>query len=128
MNIKEATKYNKYEVEVLLKLSKNEEFRLERVFDVYKKQGAKHFYYNLLNTVKFPERVANSAFTTYHTNAEEPWTVISYRHYGRIDLWWLIASINNITDTFSILPAGTKLMIPTGPAVRVIIDEIKSKL
>lgn len=128
MTTEEATKYNKYEVEVLLKLSSDEEFKLERIFDVYKKSGTKHFYYNLLNTVKFPERVNNSMYTTYHTNALEPWTVISYRHYGRIDLWWLIASINQITDTFTPLPAGTKLMIPTGPVVRMIIDEIKTNL
>ena len=28
----EAIKYNKYEVELLLKLSKNQEFKLERIF------------------------------------------------------------------------------------------------
>jgi hypothetical protein len=124
----EATKYNKFEVEVLLKLSGDQEFKLERAFDVYKKSGAKHYYYNLLNTVKFPERINKSLYTIYNTNAQEPWTVISYRHYGRIDLWWLIACINKISDTFTPLPAGTKLMIPTGPAVRTIIDEIKTKL
>ena len=124
----EAIKYNKYEVELLLKLTKDQEFKLERIFDVYKQHGGKHFYYNLLNTIKFPDSITNTAYTVYSTNVEETWTVISYKHYGRIDLWWLIASINNIQDTFTPPEPGTKLMIPTGPAVRAIVDEIKTKI
>ena len=128
MSVEEAVKYNKYEVEVLLKLSKDQEFKLERVFDVYKQSGSKHFYYNLLNTIRFPNNINKTAYSVYHVMANETWTVISFKHYGRIDLWWLIASINQIQDTFTPLEPGTRLMIPTGAAVRVIIDEIKTKI
>jgi hypothetical protein len=124
----EAIKYNKYEVELLLKLSKNQEFKLERIFDVYKQQGSKHFYYNLFNTIKFPENIDSSAFDTYYTVSEEPWTVISYKHFGRIDLWWLIACINKIKNTFILPEPGTRLLIPTGQMIRIIIDEIKLKI
>lgn len=124
----EATKYNKYEVGALLNLSKDQEFKLERVFDIYKQNGGKYFYYNLLNTVRFPDTLAKNAFTTYHVKEAETWTVISYKHYTRIDLWWLIAAVNQIDDTFTPLPTGTKIMIPTPGAVRIIVDEIKSKI
>lgn len=124
----EAIKYDKYEVEVLLKLSKNQEFNLERIFDVYKQQGAKHFYYNLFNTIKFPDDMITGGFDTYYTKSEEPWTVISYKHFGRIDLWWLIACINKIKNTFLLPEPGTRLLIPNGQMVRAIIDEIKLKI
>jgi hypothetical protein len=124
----EAIKYNKYEVAVLLKLSKNQEFNLDRIFDVYKQQGGKHFYYNLFNTIKFPDEMVSGGFDVYYTKSEEPWTVISYKHFGRIDLWWLIACINKIKNTFLLPEPGTRLLIPTGQMVRAIIDEIKLKI
>ena len=124
----EATKYNKYEVAALLNFSRDQEFKLERVFDVYKQSGGKFFYYNLLNTVRFPSNINKSAYMVYHVKENEPWTNISFKFYTRIDLWWLIAAINQIDDTFTPLPTGTKIMVPTPEAVRVIVDEIKTKI
>lgn len=124
----EPTKYNKYEVQLLLGLDSKSEFKLERIFDVYKQHGGKFFYYDVLNTINFPRDIDSNIYTTYYVLADEPWTVISYKHYGRIDLWWLIACINRIDDTFIPLPAGTKLMIPKPDVVRNIIDEIKTGL
>jgi hypothetical protein len=124
----EAIKYNKYEVEMLLKLSKSQEFKLERIFDVYKQRDSKHFYYNIFNTINFPDDMNTSIFDVYYTKAEEPWTLISYKHFGRIDLWWLIACINKVKNTFILPAAGTRLLIPTGETIRTIIDEIKSKV
>lgn len=124
----EAIKYNKYEVQLLLKLSKDEEFKMERIFDVYKQSDGKYFYYNLFNSVRFPDVIDKNLYTVYHTKPNETWTVLSYKHYGRIDLWWLIASMNRIDDTFAPLENGTKLMIPTPPAVRQIINSIKTRV
>ncbi len=124
----EAIKYDKYEVKALLNLSKDQEFKLERIFDVYKQAQGKYFYYNLFNTVKFPENIDRQLFTTYHTKPNEAWTIISYKHYGRIDLWWMIACLNNIDDTFLPQPPGSKLMVPTPAAVRLFINKIKEKV
>jgi hypothetical protein len=124
----EPTSYNKFEVQTLLNLNAQDEFKLERVFDVYKQHGAKHFYYNILNTVNFPERVTPGAYFTYYTKQGETWTNISYTNYKRIDLWWIIAAMNQIDDTFSEINGGTKLMIPKPEVIRIIIDEIKQKI
>ena len=124
----EAIKYDKYEVASLLQLTKDEQFKLERIFDVYKQQGGKHFYYNMFNSVRFPDSIDKGMYTIYYTKPNETWTLISYRHYGRIDLWWLIASLNKIDDTFTPLYNGTRLMIPTPVAVRTIIDSIKNTI
>jgi hypothetical protein len=126
--MEEAIKYDKYEVESLLQLSKNQEFKLERIFDVYKQSGGKFFYYNIFNSVRFPSPLHQDAYTLYYTKIEDLWTVISFRHYGRIDLWWIVASINGIDNTFIPLPPGTKLMIPTPVAIRSIIDSVRDKL
>ena len=61
----EAVKYNKYEVEILLKLSKDQEFKLERIFDVYKQKGGKHFYHF---TTKY-----KLVYIFYHENNIEVW-------------------------------------------------------
>ena len=124
----EPTFYNRYEVQTLLKLNSQDEFKLERIFDVYKQHGAKHFYYNILNTVNFPERIAPNSYTNHYTKVGETWTNISYTYYKRIDLWWIIAAMNRIDDTFSEIQGGTKLMIPKPEVIRLIIDEIKQKM
>lgn len=122
----EPTKYNKYEVQSLLNLDSKTDFALERIFNVYKQHGAKHFYYNILNRVDFPDNISPTTYTRYHTKPNEVWTLISYKFYARIDLWWLIAAFNKIDDTFRPLTPGTALKIPTPQMVRSIIDDIKA--
>lgn len=120
----EAIKYNRYEAETLLKLTKSDEYKLEKILDVYKQFGTKHFYFNLLNTVRFPEKINSSAYDVHICLAEELWTTISWKHYKRIDLWWLIAAMNGIDNTFIPLESGKKLMIPKPITLRKIIDQI----
>jgi len=124
----EPTKYDKYEVQSLLNLDNKSNFAMERIFNVYKQYGAKHFYYNILNRVDFPENISPSTYTKYHVKPNEPWTLISYKFYARIDLWWIIAAYNKIDDTFTPIPPGTTLMVPTPAMIRVIIDDIKNSV
>jgi len=124
----EPIKYNKYEVQSLLGLDNKSEFKMERIFDMFKQQGSKHFHYNILQKIEFPKEIKTSLYTIYHTKQDEGWTNLSYRFYKRIDLWWMIAGINNVADTFMPLPAGTRLKIPTPAYVRNIIDSIKTQL
>lgn len=124
----EPTKYNKYEVQSLLGLDKDSDFAMERIFNVYKQFGAKHFYYNILNKIDFPNNISPTTYTKYHTRPGETWTLISHKFYNRIDLWWLIATYNKIDNTFSPVEPGTVLKIPLPELVRTIIDEIKQRV
>ena len=124
----EPTKYNKYEVQSLLKLNSDSSFAMERIFNVYKQHGSKHFYYNILNRVDFPSNISPTTYSRYNTKPLETWTLISFKFYNRIDLWWIIAAYNRIDDTFTPLPPGTSLMIPTPSMIRTIIDDIKNTL
>jgi len=42
---------------------------------------------------------------------------ISHAVYGRSDLWWAIALVNKVKNTFSDLTVGQTLLIPTISAV-----------
>lgn len=121
----EPTRYNKYEVQSLLNINSKDEFSLERIFDVYKQYGAKHFYYNILRKIDFPENLAPSLYVVYYIKPGDTWTNISFKMLGNMNLWWLIAAMNNIDNTFIPPEPGTMLKVPTPVAVRQIIDNIK---
>ena len=123
----EPTEYNKYEVSKVINLDMDE-FKLEKIFGVFKQLDSKHFYFNILNKINFPAIPAADTFNSYYTTPQDTWTVISYKHYSRIDLWWLIASFNQIDNTFIPPVPGTRLKIPTPDTVRYIIDQIKARI
>ena len=39
--------------------------------------------------------------------------VLSHRYYGTPDLWWIISQANNLGGDTMVVPAGTKIRIPT---------------
>ena len=122
----EPTKYNKYEISDQIGLG-TDDFKLEKIFGVFKQLGSKHFYFNLLRTVNFPENPDSTTFNTYFTKPNDTWASISFKHYNRIDLWWMIASFNRIDNTFLPPKPGTRLKVPTPDTVRFVIDQIESK-
>ena len=124
----ESIKYEPFEVQSLLGLNRTDEFRMEQMFTLYKDPGTKHFFYNIFNTLNFDGEISPNTYMLYYTQPEEAWTTISYKHYNRIDLWWIIACMNNIDNTFKPIEPGLKLMIPLPSTVRKIIAEIKNKI
>lgn len=124
----ESISYDKYEVQSLLNLTSKSEFKLERIFTLYKKYGAKHFYYNILKKIHLPEKIAKSKYFVYTSKPNDIWTMVSYKFYNRIDLWWLIAMFNGIDDTFTPIEANVELIIPTPEYVREVLSSIKSQV
>ena len=100
------------------------EYNIENLYSVIKddKYG---YYYNILNTIKFPENIDEELFTYYIPTGKEGWTTISYKMYGTIKLWWIIASFNNISNVVEFPSAQIKLKIPKQIAIRHILDNIK---
>jgi len=121
----EPTRYNKYEVQSLLKLSSKDEFALERIFTLYKDIGGKQFYYNILRKIDFPVNMASGLYEIYHVRPGDTWVNISFKAVKSTRLWWLIAAMNQIDNTFLPPEVGKKLKVPTPVAVRTIIDNIK---
>lgn len=124
----ESISYDKFEVQSLLNLTSKSEFKLERIFKMYKVYGAKHFYYNILKKIEIPKRIAKSKYFVYVSKPNDVWTMISFKFYNRIDLWWLIAMFNGIDDTFTPIEANRELVIPTPEYVREVLSSIKNQV
>ena len=101
------------------------DYRYENIFNVYQQADGK-FYYNINSTVSIPDNINKNTYYTTVVNGRSPWTAISYRAYGTIELWWLIVILNKITNPLT-PPNGTiKILKPE--YVRSVISEIKQSL
>jgi hypothetical protein len=99
-------------------------YQLENLFNVYRNDT--NYFYNLINTVNFPTDVASSLYTIYTVpNDNLPWTYISFKNYGTMDLWWLICSANNIQNPIVFPKAGTELKVLIPSVVSAILTSIK---
>ena len=128
MSQDEAIMYDKYEVQSLLGLDHTSEFKLERIFGMYKNYGGKHFFYNLLKKIEFPEKVNKTAYNMYYAGPNDVWTLISHKFYKRIDLWWVIAMFNDLDDAFTPPIPGQAIKVPTPEYIRLILDAIKTQV
>lgn len=86
--------------------------RLERLFNVYQTDNGVYFY-NLLNTINFinTSTIDPSIYFSYTIVPGDTYTLISYKHYKTIDLWWLICSFNEIQNPVLSPIAGIQLKI-----------------
>lgn len=107
-------------------LSKLEHAQLQKIFNVYQTNSGE-YYYNILNTVNFnTEDVASYMYFAYQVVSEEPYTIISYKHYRTIHLWWLIAAFNGVTDPTQFPAPGSTLKILYSKYLPDILTQINS--
>ena len=103
-----------------------EEFRYENLFNVYQNEK-NQYYYNILTKVNFPEAMDESYFDVYVVpNDYMPYTLISYKLYGTILLWWLICSVNNITNPVDFPAAGIKLKVLKPLLVSGVVQQLNT--
>ena len=99
--------------------------KYENIFNVYTDVD-NNYYYNLLQTIVFPDNLPNSFFVQYTVGNQDAWTLISYKMYNTIDLWWVILLANKISNPLEPLIAGTVLKIPNATVVKDILSQIIS--
>lgn len=98
--------------------------RLENIFNVYQTDSGE-YYYNLLNTVNFnTEDISPSIYYTYNVVQGDSYTLVSYKNYKTISLWWLVCAINSIQDPTKLPEPGTLLKILNNNLVINILTEI----
>jgi len=103
-----------------------ESFRYENLFNVYQNNNDQYFY-NILSKVNFPTNLDSTYFDTYVIpNRNMPYTLISYKLYGTILLWWLICSANNITNPVFYLEPGTKIKVLKPDLVSAVVRLINN--
>jgi hypothetical protein len=102
------------------------EYNIETIYTIIK-DSEYGYYYNILNKLSFPDNPDEQLFDYYVPNGKEGWTTISYKNYGTIKLWWLIADFNKIINPIDFPSPETKLKIPKPIVVRHILDKISNK-
>jgi LysM repeat protein len=106
-------------------LPKLAEERYENIFNVYQDENDR-YYYNLLETINFPQNLPDAFFTTYTVLPGDTFPYISYKLYKTIHVWWVITLANNITNPILPLEIGTILKIPSLNVIREIIRQINT--
>lgn len=97
----------------------------ENLFNVYQDKDGMYFY-NLLQTIVFPQNLPQNLYTEYVTKHGDTWPVISYNVYNNTALWWLICLANNIQNSVEPIKAGMELLIPIPAVVREVLTQMRS--
>ena len=105
-------------------LPRLEHSNLQRLFNVYQTDNGEYFY-NILNTVNFnTDDMATYMYFTHKVVHNEPYTIISYKHYKTIHLWWLVAAFNGIQDPTQFPEPGSELKILSPEYISNILTRI----
>ena len=114
-----------YKQNNLTELVELDTFRYENLFNVYQNENEQYFY-NLLAKVNFPQEISDEYYTTFTVgNDSIPYTLISYKVYNTISLWWLICAVNHITNPIDFPAPNTQLKILKTQYVRNVLQSIK---
>jgi hypothetical protein len=70
-------------------------------------------FMNIFKSVTINEEAQTDilAYDTYEVAEGEFWDNISYQVYGTPFLWWVVALMNNVSNPFEELEAGTNIKI-----------------
>lgn len=119
-------KYNDLVINGDLNESKSlDKYDFANVFEVINK-GEKS-YFNLCKVVKFnSDEIDESMVDYYEVLENDTWTIISYKFYKTIKLWWLICKFNEIENPFDKIETGTIIKIPNNDLMNAILSIIKS--
>ena len=102
-------------------------YMMENIFSVNKDDDGK-YYYNLSRTILAPDNLSNEKCYKYRIPSPTPLTNLSYKIYGRMELWWLICIINKIDNPVELLSAGTVLKILQPEYVEEILIKLKDSI
>lgn len=114
---------NQNDIGVLPKLNA---YNYENLFNVYRDSENDPYYYNILNTIALPEELDPSIYYEYKVPGPSiAWTILSFKVYGTIKLWWIICLANKIINPIKFPEVGTTLKIIRPEYVREILSSIK---
>jgi hypothetical protein len=101
-------------------------YNFENIFKLYK--DGEYYFYNILKTINFPEKLDDSYYEKYRVKSSMPLTALSFKFYNTTKLWWLIVLCNNINNPVQFITPGTTLKVIIPQFVPMIMDAIKDKL
>jgi len=107
----------------ILDLPKLKNDNYENIFNIYNDEDGR-YYYNLLQTIAFPQNLPDGYFDKYDIVYGDTWPYISYKVYKTTNAWWVILLANNIKNPIDSLTPGTSIKIPKLPVVKLIVSQI----
>lgn len=97
--------------------------RYENLFKIYNDSDG-NYYYNILKKVSFSGDFDDSFYFEYNVIGQKHWTIISYEVYGTIHLWWMICSVNGISNPVQLPESGITLKILKPEYVQDVLTSI----
>lgn len=102
-------------------------FRYERIFKMFTTEQ-NQYYYDLLQSLYLPDNIDDTTVYFMHVQENMPWTTVSFKAYGNIELWWLILLVNKIYNPLQPATSGMILKIIKPEYVSSILQEISNAL
>lgn len=100
----------------------------ERIFKVFEtKDNNKNFYYyNILKKIELPSTIDDEYISFYTVNSNLPMTILSYKIYGDMKLWWLIYLLNKeeLGTNIFVVPGGTQLQYIKPEIIPTVLQQI----
>lgn len=99
-----------------------------RLYNVLQDEGNRDYFLNIFKSLSIdPNIYNNESYFHYYTVEEDDWfDNISYKFYKTPNLWWVVATFNNITNPFEGLVAGQIIRVLNFNNVYTIFDEISN--
>jgi hypothetical protein len=109
-----------------------DKFDMTNFFTVEEKtetNGSVVTFFNLNDGVSIDgiEELRSEQMMKYRCRSGDNLRFISYREYGSIHYWWLIAKINHIEDVLEPLEGGRELLLLPKQHMNYIMDMITGK-
>lgn len=109
-----------------------DKFEFTNFFDVVEKQsenGNVITFFNLNEgvTIEGIDDIRKASVKEHICRNGDNLRFISYKYYGTISYWWLIAKVNNISDCFEKLEAGRKIYILSKEHMNYIFNLISNR-
>ncbi len=101
--------------------------RYENIFKMYETPN-RQYYYNLLQSLYINGQIDSTKIYYMPVREYLPWSIISHNAYGTIELWWLIALVNEIYNPVKQPEVGTVLKIVRPEYVETVLTEINNAL
>lgn len=98
----------------------------ENIFNVFTEEDGR-YYYNLLQTVAFPQNLPDGYFVKYDIVYGDTWPFISYKVYNNPNMWWIILFANNISNPITSVIPGTSIKVPKIEIVKIILAEMRTQ-
>jgi nucleoid-associated protein YgaU len=98
----------------------------ENIFNIFTEEDGR-YYYNLLQTVAFPQNLPAGYFVDYNIIYGDTWPFISYKVYNNPNLWWIILFANNISNPINSVIPGIKIKVPKIEVVNLILANIRTQ-